>query len=195
MASQEERKQFQEALKESAELLLHIHLPRWEELPDIELYMDQILQLVPRYLAFLSSTDDDVILTPAMINNYVKQGFIPRPHKKKYQREHVVYLLIVVLMKPIFSLADIKEGMERQVEAVGGDHRRAYNMFCKLFEYALREVAGVTLGDSPNHRFLQHLPSYTLGTYMAVRSVAARVMADETLRILRHLEEERTPCE
>ena len=47
-------------------------LPRWEELPDIELYMDQVITLIERYLSPLVGQYDNKVITPAMINNYVK---------------------------------------------------------------------------------------------------------------------------
>ena len=69
--------------------LQRYHLPRWEELPDIELYMDQVITLIERYLAPLleeADEENNKIITSAMINNYVKLGIMPKPIKKRYER-------------------------------------------------------------------------------------------------------------
>ena len=59
------------------------HLPRYEELPDLEIYMDQVLQLLNKYIDPIVQTD----ITKTMINNYVKKGVVNPPIKKKYTKE------------------------------------------------------------------------------------------------------------
>ena len=84
-------------------------LPSWNEIPDIGLYMDQVIRLMDDYLsAFESEESDDKLITPSMINNYVKMGIIPAPDKKKYNRLHVALLIVVCVLKQIMSIADIK---------------------------------------------------------------------------------------
>ena len=56
-------------------------LPRWDELPDIELYMDQVINLVSKYLSPILSQQEQPMLTKSMVNNYVKLGLIPAPVK------------------------------------------------------------------------------------------------------------------
>lgn len=65
------------------EELQQYHLPRWEELPDIELYMDQVITLIERYLSPLVGQTDSKVITSAMINNYVKLNIMPKPNKKQ----------------------------------------------------------------------------------------------------------------
>ena len=69
-----------EELYQWGEDMLTFHLPRWHELPSIDLYMDQLISLIERYLAPLSIPDEKII-TPAMVNNYVKMKLIP--HRRK----------------------------------------------------------------------------------------------------------------
>lgn len=57
-------------------------LPRWEELPDIELYMDQVISLVGKYLTPILPKQEQALLTKSMVNNYVKLELIPAPVKK-----------------------------------------------------------------------------------------------------------------
>lgn len=84
------------------------HLPRWNELPAIELYMDQVLILVEEYLSpFIKK--DEKILTAAMINNYVKTKILPPPIKKRYDRQHLAYLIFICMIKPVFPISEIHE--------------------------------------------------------------------------------------
>ena len=68
--------------EERIEKIIKHHLPRWNELPEIDLYLDQVVNYLEKYLGILSSNDDDKIITKTMINNYVKQGIMPAPEKK-----------------------------------------------------------------------------------------------------------------
>lgn len=65
-------------------MISQYHIPRWEELPDFDLYMDQVTSLIDRYLAPLSNQEDP-LLTSAMVNNYVKFKLIDAPKKKVYK--------------------------------------------------------------------------------------------------------------
>lgn len=94
-------------IKEAVELQCNdFSLPRWDELPDIELYMDQVVTLMTKYFGGLSAPDEPP-LTPSMVNNYVKNGIIPAPVKKKYSRTHLLHLIIICVMKPVLPIADI----------------------------------------------------------------------------------------
>ena len=72
-------------------------LPLWSEFPDIELYMDQVISLLTKYLEiYYRAIGTEKFITPSMINNYVKLKIIPSPEKKKYSRKHLAYLIIVI---------------------------------------------------------------------------------------------------
>lgn len=80
-------------------------IPTWNELPELDLYMDQIIVLMEKYLG---STPKDKLITPSMINNYVKLGIIPSPIKKKYSKIHIAHLIIICSLKQVMPIADIK---------------------------------------------------------------------------------------
>lgn len=80
-------------------------IPLWSELPELDLYMDQIIVLMEKYLG---SNPEDKLITPSMINNYVKLGIIPPPFKKKYSKTHIAYLIIICSLKQVMPIADIK---------------------------------------------------------------------------------------
>ena len=80
-------------------------IPIWSELPELDLYMDQIIVLMEKYLG---SNPEDKLITPSMINNYVKLGIVPPPIKKKYSKIHIAYLIIICSLKQVIPIADIK---------------------------------------------------------------------------------------
>ncbi|MGN0695254.1 MAG: DUF1836 domain-containing protein [Oscillospiraceae bacterium] len=80
-----------------------LRLPRWNDLPDLELYMDQVITLINKYIGPLSA-DTDAPLTPSMINNYVKLDILPAPVKKKYSRIHISRLIMICVLKPILPI-------------------------------------------------------------------------------------------
>ena len=80
------------------------HMPRYDEIPDIDLYMDQLLAYIEKILAPLFEHTNEKILTTSMVNNYVKQGVLPPTVKKRYSREHVIILIEICLAKQIYSI-------------------------------------------------------------------------------------------
>ena len=78
----------------------------WDRLPELELYMDQVITFLNKQLE-LFTMDGERLLTPSMINNYVKDGVLPRPVQKKYGREHLAMLMIIYMLKPVLSLPEI----------------------------------------------------------------------------------------
>ena len=77
-----EEKKFEDYFK-----IIKHKLPYWDELPEIDLYMDQVIVLMEKYLSWYIGYDsENKIITPSMINNYVKLGIIPAPIKKKYSK-------------------------------------------------------------------------------------------------------------
>lgn len=83
-------------------------IPTWDQLPVFELYMDQVIVLVNNYLSILEMGEDRV-LTPSMINNYVKQKTLPAPVKKRYSRLHVAYLIMICILKQSLSISMIQK--------------------------------------------------------------------------------------
>ena len=79
-------------------------LPQWEELPDLELYMDQVLSLVGRYLP----SGEDKGLTASMVNNYVKQKVLPPPVNKRYGRGHLAALLMLCTLKSVMPISAVQ---------------------------------------------------------------------------------------
>lgn len=157
------------------------HLPRWEELPDIELYMDQVITLIERYLMPLVGSYDNKVITAAMINNYVKLNIMPKPVKKRYERIHLAYLIVITILKQILMIPNIKKGIFLQSKISGIPE--AYNSFCEEQERALR-----TMSDQYQHACNQKpLPSTEpvdakrMGLHMACMALAGKVFAEQII--------------
>lgn len=80
-----------------------------EEIPNIDLYMDQVTTFMDEHLAACKRLDDDKILTKTMINNYTKNNFLPPPVKKKYSKEHMYLLIFLYYFKNVLSITDIQK--------------------------------------------------------------------------------------
>lgn len=78
------------------------------EIPNIDLYMDQVLTFMNSHLENAKRYEDDKIMTKTMINNYAKNRLIPAPDKKKYSKEHIMVLMFIYYFKNILSIGDIQ---------------------------------------------------------------------------------------
>lgn len=117
-----------------------------EDIPNIDLYMDQVTTLIETRLKNTSrNPESDKILTKTMINNYAKNDLLPPPNKKKYSREHVLMLIFIYYFKGILSISDIqtllKPLSEKYFEAEEGlNVRQIYNEVFSLEDMETNEV-------------------------------------------------------
>lgn len=109
------------------------HCPRWDALPAIPLYMDQVLLILEDSLSPL--LPDEPPATAAMINNYVKQKLLSAPVKKKYGREHLASLMMICVLKRVLSIPEIA-GLRALLASEQGD-AACYDLFCAELESAL----------------------------------------------------------
>ena len=79
-----------------------------EDIPNIDLYMDQVTTFMEEQLVSSKRYPDDKILTKTMINNYAKNKLLPPPEKKRYSKEHVLTLIFIYYFKSILSISDIQ---------------------------------------------------------------------------------------
>lgn len=98
-----------ESLLESLSKVDGIHP---EDVPNIDLYMDQVTTFMDGHLSSFKRYKDDKILTKTMINNYAKNRLLPPPEKKKYSREHMLLLIFIYYFKNILSINDIQKLLE-----------------------------------------------------------------------------------
>lgn len=115
-------------------------LPRYTELPNVGLYLEQVVKYVNDKLSPL-----DVTVTPSMVSNYVKKGYISRPVKKQYYADHIAYVMFIVLAKQVISMESIAALFELQKSTY--DLSVAYNYFCNELENMLQYIFEVN--DKP----------------------------------------------
>lgn len=150
--------------REDIQSLLDFRLPRWEDLPEYDLYNEQLVQYVKQALAPL--VNDDKALTPTMVQNYVKWKSLPRPDGKKYDRKHIVWCIVITLLKRILTIQEIERGIRLQMKLVTLED--AYDSFCDQLELSLKQCFVPFAETSRQYTF----PAYTTEAhYMAVRSV------------------------
>lgn len=176
-----------EKLKELKDTLSRERPAPWEALPDIALYMDQIVSYMPRQVIRF---EEGETLTPAMVNNYIKDGLLPRAEGKRYNRVHLAYLTAICALKQVLSVKELKvliqEGMRGQAP------EPMYGQFRQVLDQALSETAGsleenLARGD-PGQEDLARL-----ALELALRSCANKLACQQILSLLK--QEEEPPAE
>ena len=97
-----------EELRELLNCLKEISYVKPDELPNIDLYMDQVTTFMDYHLASSRRHGDDKLLTKTMINNYTKNELLPSPNKKKYSKDHMYLLILIYYLKGVLSITDIQ---------------------------------------------------------------------------------------
>lgn len=112
-------------------------LPRFREIPDVGLYLDQTVKYINRYLEPLCGME----ITSSMVSNYVKKGYIENPVRKQYDAEQIAYLLVITIIKSVVSMEHSSRlfEMQKQVYSV----ETAYNYFCCELENMLCYTFGL----------------------------------------------------
>ncbi len=145
----------------------------WDDLPDIPLYMDQVVGYIARQLIHFEEGDS---LTSAMINNYIKDGLLPRANGKKYGQEHLAYLTAISAMKQVLSVRGMRALVTIGQE--GRDTRQLYDFFCETLDRAMVDTAQHLDVNTSEH----DLPKLVLT--LALRSYASGLACRRALAIL-----------
>lgn len=95
-------------LESILESISRIDYVKSDDIPNIDLYMDQVTTFMDEQLSTTKRYEDDKILTKTMINNYAKNNLLPPPVKKKYSKEHVLVMILIYYFKNILSIKDIE---------------------------------------------------------------------------------------
>ncbi len=94
-----------------------------EDIPSIELYMDQVTTFMDKYLSKNKRTDEDKTLTKTMINNYTKNDLLPPPNKKRYSKEHIILLIYIYYFKNVVSINDIQVMLKPLIDNIYGSNK------------------------------------------------------------------------
>ena len=121
----------QEIKQRIAESFRDFHLPRYQEIPDVGLYLEQAAKYIGNCLSPLG----DTALTRSMISNYVKKGLIASPVKKQYGRDQIAYLIFIAISKSVLSLDALAAFLKIQQQTYPLE--MAYDYFVREFENLL----------------------------------------------------------
>ncbi|NBJ94916.1 DUF1836 domain-containing protein [Parablautia muri] len=135
----------EDLLNSILESLKRIHHIKLEDIPNIDLYMDQVTTFMESKLRSTTrNPDEDKILTKTMINNYAKNDLLPPPVRKKYSKEHILLLIFIYYYKGILSIGDIQSLLkpltERYFHAANGAPDLGY-IYEEVFSLEADEVA------------------------------------------------------
>ena len=108
--------------------------PKWEDIPNIDLYLDQVLLYVNQVCAPISP-DKEKGLTASMVNNYVKHGYLTKPDKKKYQRKQIARLIAITTLKSVFSIQEIAQTLNTLQTQVSSD--QLYDAFVDYMNHGI----------------------------------------------------------
>jgi len=147
------------------------HCPRWSELPELALYMDQVRIVLDDALTASSAPAPAPAVTATMINNYVKQKLVAPADRKKYSREHVSRLILICTLKQVLSLSEITAVLDELSAAHGPAD--GYDLFCGSLE---AQLAGEPLPESCPELLAAALCALE-GKLRVVRLVSARAAA------------------
>ena len=145
----------------------------WDSFPDIGLYMDQVISYVSRQLISYGGGE---ALTPAMVNNYIKDGLLPRAEGKKYSKTHLGYLTAICALKQVLSVRDTRTLLE--TGSAGHDPELLYAAFYQELSLAQDCTAEVLDPSLPR----EELPRLALR--LALRSYADKLACQRLLELL-----------
>ena len=160
-------------------LIKDFSLPRYNDIPNVGLYLEQVVKYISEYLSPLGSFS----LTGSMVSNYVKKGLVENPVKKQYDRKQIASLIFIAVAKNVLSMDDILLLFKMQEKTY--EPKRAYDYFCNELENVLGYVFGLkgieTIGSDSNDT-----KTMLRNTIIAV---AYKVYLDKYLAVL-HSEED-----
>jgi len=120
-----------------ADSVRNFRLPRYHEIPNVGLYLEQ----TSKYIAQCLEPVQETAITSSMISNYVKKGLISNPVKKLYYRDQIAHLVFIMLAKSVVSLDNLYHFIRLQEKTYPTE--RAYNYFAEEFENLLPFVFGI----------------------------------------------------
>ena len=168
-------------LEDYQQQLLNLTFIRFDELPDFGLYSDQVIAIIEKQLSFPNATQEERIITPAMINNYVKLQLIDKPERKKYYKTHIAQLIVITLLKQVLPLSEVKKGLELQVSIRG--FQIAFDTFCQELEYAFRMLFRDL--DKKEHftYTLEDIHSENIALKMITLSLASKLLTQKIILV------------
>jgi hypothetical protein len=122
------------------------HPADWDMLPDIGLYMDQVQTYIDRQLGLYRRDENDRLLTPAMINNYIKDSLIPRAETKKYAPVHLALLIVIGTLKQVMSIPNLNQLLKSSRKPP--DVAALYSHYRQIQRTSLQDITAQVLHET-----------------------------------------------
>lgn len=164
------------SIKEYKDKLMSFRPEEWEQIPDIDLYMDQVINYMERQHIGLGE-DGNENLTAAMINNYVKNGLLPRAKGKRYNREHIGYMTAICLLKQVLSVTET--GVLLEKEMAHQDIESFYKNYKNILDAEYTKTSEALPDEASDEELVQ------LALEMAVTSYARMAACKKILEQLK----------
>ncbi len=138
----------------------YIHV---DQIPNIDLYMDQVTTFMDTHLGATRRSEDDKVLTKTMINNYAKNNLLPSPVRKKYTENHMLQLILIYYMKSFLSISDIETMLKPLTEHFWDENSNPSfaDVYSKIFSYADNGIE--PLMDDLRHKFERSKETFECG--------------------------------
>ncbi len=138
-------------------------------IPNIDLYMDQVTKFMDEHLETTKRYDKDKLLTKTMINNYTKNDLLPSPVKKKYSKDHMYLLVFIYYLKSFLSIRDVQQIVGPMTEMFYGEDKEVSleDIYKEIFQ--IEESMVAELGKDVMNKFL-----YSTKTFSEVKDPEAR---------------------
>lgn len=167
-------------MKELTELIERLSVERpvnWEDLPDIELYRDQVLSYMKRQH---SLQPEDAQLTGAMINNYIKSGLLPRANGKKYTKDHLVYLTAICSLKQVLSVNETDGLLKLQPNIE--DAKGFYEDYLIKMDQAFQDTSGHLAENNTKEELA------AIALQLAISSYSQKLACEKILDLIKEKE-------
>jgi len=151
----------------------------WGLLPDIGLYMDQVQTYIDRQLALYRRDENDRLLTPAMINNYIKDNVIPRAEIKKYNPTHLALLIMIGTLKQVLSIPNLSQLLSAYRDPA--DVEVLYNHYRQIQQTSLQDIVAQVGSEIST---LQNDGTASQTVTDAMRNLALELSIEARTRIL-----------
>lgn len=146
---------------------------KWEMIPDIPLTKNQMVLYMSRQLVGTEGEDD---ITSAMINNYIKDGVMPRANGKTYSRQHIAYLTAISILKKSLAVKDIKTLIE-----LSCDKKEVEDCYLELNEVLSKELANAA---EDLHENMSKEDMIKLALELAVSAYAKRTLCEQIVSLM-----------
>ena len=167
--------------------LNNYRLPEWEDIPDIGLYMEQVIALLKQYLDYFPpELKEEQFITRASINNYVRKRVMPEPISKRYYRVHIAYLIMICSLKQCLSIPTLQTlipmGLsDEELERIYSAYVRRHRITAQVFVEQVRTAAGGILDHADEGSAFSTDQTSELIAEMAVISGFSRLLAEKLL--------------